>query len=32
MDADLVVLSPDLAVRQTWVGGWPVYMLQSDFT
>jgi N-acetylglucosamine-6-phosphate deacetylase len=25
MDADLVVLTPDLAVRETWVGGRPVH-------
>jgi N-acetylglucosamine-6-phosphate deacetylase len=25
MDADLVVLTPDLAVRETWVGGAPVF-------
>jgi N-acetylglucosamine-6-phosphate deacetylase len=25
MDADLAVLTPDLAVRETWVGGRPVY-------
>ena len=24
-DADLVVLTPDLAVRETWVGGQAVY-------
>jgi N-acetylglucosamine-6-phosphate deacetylase len=25
MDADLVVLTPDLAVRETWVGGQVIY-------
>jgi hypothetical protein len=29
MDADLVVLTPDLAVRETWVGGRAVYQLRN---